>query len=138
MMVMADTPIRPAMTPLPPPANPASSFGSILTRLNAVIAEETAMLNRRQSGELQAFTMRKNQLLFELTKALKSSPVEELHRLHAAQLQELQWRLEANRKLLATHLDAAKEVSQTIIEAIRQADSDGTYVPGRGSGKPLA
>jgi hypothetical protein len=107
-----------------------------LTRLNAVIAEETAQLNQRHGGELQAFTVKKNQLLFELTRALKSSPADELQRTYAPQLKELRWHLEANKKLLATHLDAAREISQTIIEAIRQADSDGTYVPGRGTGRP--
>jgi flagellar biosynthesis/type III secretory pathway chaperone len=111
-----------------------SSFGNILARLNSVIAEETAALNQRQIGELQAFTVKKNQLLFELTRALKSQSFDELDHGSASQLKELRWRLEANQKLLGTHLDAAREVSQTIIEAIRQADSDGTYVPSRGSG----
>jgi flagellar biosynthesis/type III secretory pathway chaperone len=111
-----------------------SSFENILARLNSVIAEETAVLDQRQIGELQAFTVKKNQLLFELTRALKSQSVDELNHGYIPQLKELRWRLEANRKLLGTHLDAAREIAQTIVEAIQQADSDGTYVASRGSG----
>lgn len=135
-MFMTETFPRPGLAPPSPPSNPVSSFGSILARLNIVITEETAVLNRRQVGDLQAFTAKKNQLLFELTKALKSTATEELQRLYAPQLQELRGRLDANKKLLAIHLEAAKEVSQTIIEAIRQADSDGTYVQSHRTGKP--
>jgi flagellar biosynthesis/type III secretory pathway chaperone len=135
-MLMAHPLVRPLLATPPSPANPASSFGSILARLNSVIAEETAMLCQRQAGELQAFTTKKNQLLFELSRALKTTPVEDIQRNYGPQLKELRWRLDANKNLLGTHLEAAREVSQTIIEAIRQADSDGTYVPSIRSGGP--
>jgi len=118
------------------PSISASSFGNILARLNSVIDEETTALNQRRIGELSTFTVKKNQLLFELTRALKALPADEAWRSHGLQLKELRWRLDANQKLLGIHLDAAREVSQTIIEAIRLADSDGTYVPGRKLGGP--
>jgi hypothetical protein len=133
-MFMAEAATWPSLAP-PPPSNLAASVGGILARLNSVISEEIVALNQHQVGELHAFTAKKNQLLFELTKALKSSSTEELQRIYAPQLQELRWRLDANKKLLAAHLEAAKEVSQTIIEAIRQADSDGTYVQSRRTSK---
>jgi len=126
-MFMANPSMQRGLTP-----TRTTSFQNILARLNSVITEETAALNQRQIGELQAFTVKKNQLLFELTRALKTLSSDELNHSCAPQLKELRWRLEANQKLLGIHLDAAREVSQTIIEAIRQADSDGTYVPSRG------
>jgi hypothetical protein len=45
----------------------------------------------------------------------------------SARLAGLRARLETNRTMLKMHLDAVREISAIVTDAIREAESDGTY-----------
>jgi cytosine/adenosine deaminase-related metal-dependent hydrolase len=103
-----------------------ASLDDIITRLTAVIQEENRILAEDREKSLESLIQKKSQLLLELLriqKALGDMPRTDLKR----QLESLRAVMEANQRLLSIHLSAAREISETILEALRQNDSDGTY-----------
>jgi flagellar biosynthesis/type III secretory pathway chaperone len=101
----------------------------ILDRLEAVLGEETRALTRGISIDVSQFTQAKNQLLLELSCARRGANEAELQAALSPRAQRLKSLMNANEKALAVHLAAARQVSQIIIEAMREAESDGTYAP---------
>jgi hypothetical protein len=111
---------------------------SAIDRLEEVIDQETAALQKRTSVDLNDFNDRKSHGLVELTRAMRFFEVTppEPHLITA--LTSLRSKLEINRAVLATHLEAVREVSTVISDAMQNADSDGTYAPMlKGSGRTL-
>lgn len=96
-------------------------------RLEDIVEQETAALRGRKVIDLKDFNDRKNHALLELSRALKhlKPGPEDAGLLH--QLGGLRTKLEANRVVLKMHLEAVREVSATLSDAIRDAESDGTY-----------
>lgn len=96
-------------------------------RLQEAVEQETAALRNRNPIDLNAFNQRKNQGLLELDRALRllngAPPNEEMKNA----LRMLRQKLDANREILTTHIEAVREVAAIIAEAIRGAESDGTY-----------
>jgi hypothetical protein len=113
-----------------PAPNPAAAAGASIERaieyLGAVIDQETHALRARAHVDLTEFNNRKNQGLLELNRALRSlDPT--AGKSMAPRLAELRAKLDVNRALLKTHMEAVREVASVVAEAIRDSDSDGTY-----------
>ena len=104
-------------------------IASTLDRLEAVLGEETRALMAGVSVDVGQFTRQKNQLLLELTCARRSCDDRELHAALSPRAASLKTLMAANEKALAVHLAAARQVSAIIVDALREAESDGTYAP---------
>ena len=129
--------------PLPPPHSPDSAEAAVARaaeiktastllykaaeRLEEIVEQETAALRARKAVDFNDANNRKSQGLLDLSRALHllgdGVPAEETK--HA--LRRLRSKLDDNRDVLQTHLDAVHEVAGIIADAIRNADSDGTY-----------
>jgi hypothetical protein len=110
----------------------AAAFGVIVKaaeRLELVIDQETAALQARTGVDLKDFNDRKSLGLLELTRAMRHvegvAPDQALH----ARLSRLRGKLEINQAALRTHLEAVREISAIVADAMRNAESDGTYTP---------
>jgi hypothetical protein len=100
---------------------------SAVRRLEEAVDQETAALRSRVPIDLNEFNNRKSQGLLELDRALRmlgdNPPSDDMKKA----LRALRDKLDLNREVLKTHLDAVREVAGIIAEAIRNAESDGTY-----------
>jgi hypothetical protein len=98
-----------------------------IRRLEAVVEEETALLRQGAVRDLKSFNERKSLALIELNRALRmmtgAEPDAALRRL----LEQLNAKLEANRRVLKLHVDAVREIAGIIAQSMRDAESDGTY-----------
>jgi hypothetical protein len=109
---------------------------SAIERLEEAVEQETAALRNRAGADLREFNDRKSQGLLELTRAMRhieGVPGPEL----ATRLGRLRAKLEINSAQLKMHLEAVREISAVMADAMRNAESDGTYTrsirTGRGS-----
>jgi hypothetical protein len=103
-----------------------ASLEDVIVRLTAVLEEENRRLTEQREASLESLIHKKSQLLLELLRIQKTlTPVQRPD--VADKLKGLRLAMEANRRLLSIHLSAAKEISDTILEALRQDESDGTY-----------
>ncbi len=105
----------------------APMLEAAVQRLEDLVEQETAALRGRRVIDLKDFNDRKNQALLELMRALRHLQPGPSNGALQAQLGGLKAKLEVNRAVLKMHLDAVREVSTTLSDAIRDADSDGTY-----------
>lgn len=116
-----------ALLPLPP--NVASSLTLTLLRLEEVLDEETDALRNGGAIDLNGFNERKSQALLDLTRTLKHIQGGAEHPALAEHMKVVRLKLGENQTMLQRHLDAVREISTTISDAIQEADSDGTYSP---------
>jgi hypothetical protein len=65
----------------------------------------------------------------ELARAMRHFEGSALDPSLVSSLSGLRAKLETNRAVLKMHLEAVKEVSTVVADAMRHADSDGTYAP---------
>lgn len=98
-----------------------------LARLEEIVDQETAALKSRQPIDLNEFNNRKSQALLELTRMLRSMQGVETIPEAAARVGSLKAKLVLNQQALKMHLEAVREISTTLADAIRHAESDGTY-----------
>ena len=96
-------------------------------RLEEAVDQETVALRSRAPIDLQEFNNRKSQGLLELDRALRMLGANQPSDALKSALASLRDKLDLNREVLKTHLDAVREVAGIIAEAIRNAESDGTY-----------
>ena len=108
---------------------------SAVERLEEAVEQETAALQSRTAFDLKEYNDRKSRGLLELTRAMRlidgMAPDARL----ITRLASLRTKLDVNSAVLRLHLDAVREISSAMAEAIREADSDGTYsrpIAGRG------
>lgn len=101
----------------------------VLQRTEALIAEETRALQERRPYDPAAFNNRKSQALLDLSLALRALGPARRDEVLLARLADLRDALEANRRIIDLHLGALREITAVLAEAIRAADSDGTYAP---------
>jgi hypothetical protein len=102
---------------------------SAIERLEELIDQETAALQRRTAVDLNGFNDRKSHGLVELTRAMRHFESTPPDQTLVASLTTLRTKLEDNSAALKMHLDAVREVSTVVAEAMQNADSDGTYAP---------
>lgn len=107
-------------------AHAGESLDRAIDYLGAIVDQETEALRTRAMIDLGEFNNRKNQGLLELNRALRGLDASAATHV-GARLADLRAKLDVNRTLLKTHLDAVREVASVVSEAIRDSDSDGTY-----------
>lgn len=100
-----------------------------IQRLEEIVDEETAALQARKPVDLKSFNDRKSQALLELTRWQRSLQGVGAPPALAARLGSLRDKLALNQAVLKLHLEAVREISTSLSDAIRHADSDGTYTP---------
>ncbi len=123
-----------ASKPAPPPIEENAALAPALLknaveRLEAVIDQETAALTMRRAVDLNDFNDRKTHGFVELSRAMRHFEGAALDQSLVLCLTGLRTKLETNRAVLKMHLEAVKEVSTVVADAMRHADSDGTYAP---------
>jgi hypothetical protein len=96
-------------------------------RLEETVELETAALRSRSPIDLNEFNNRKSQGLLELDRALRLLGETQPSDGMKVALKTLRDKLDLNREVLKSHLDAVREVAGIIADAIRNAESDGTY-----------
>jgi flagellar biosynthesis/type III secretory pathway chaperone len=102
----------------------------VIQRLEEVVDQETAALKSRKPVDLKDFNDRKSHALLDLTRALRQMQAGGQSQSHLmGRIGSLREKLEVNRRVLQMHLEAVREVSATLADAIREQDSDGTYSP---------
>jgi len=106
----------------------------VIERLEEVVDQETAALRNRTAIDLKDFNNRKSQGLLELNRALRGLDNPPKDRTVTTRLAGLRAKLDVNRAVLETHLAAVREVATVLADAIRDAESDGTYSPSIGAG----
>jgi hypothetical protein len=94
-----------------------------------VIDQETAALQTRGGASTSGLQRPQSLGLLELTRAMRhiegTAPDQALQ----PRLTRLRNKLEINRAALKMHLDAVREISTILSDAMRNAESDGTYSP---------
>lgn len=98
-----------------------------IDRLDGAVAAETETLRSGGVAWFEDFNYRKSHGLLELTRAMRALRPEQADLDLLDRLSRLRVRLEGNRVLLKTHLDATREISEILTAALRNSDSDGTY-----------
>ena len=110
-----------------PNVAPFAAFVSTIERLEQVIDLETKVLNEHKSADLREFNYRKSHGLLELNRAILAlgdmASTEEVRQC----LTGLRAKLDKNRLVLRTHLQAVQEIAAIITRVIEEDDSDGTY-----------
>jgi hypothetical protein len=117
---------------VPAPAHP---HAPIFQRLEDVVREEIAALQRHDLSRLAEFSERKARGLIELSRAIKAAPEATDTPETRARLADLRPLLADGQRLLRLHLEAAGEVARLLAETLSGAESDGTYSPGRIGGR---
>ncbi|HEY8578244.1 MAG TPA: flagellar protein FlgN [Beijerinckiaceae bacterium] len=110
----------------------ASELAAVIDRLEATLDAESRELATHDLGSLSIFNERKARGLVELNRAIRAlGPVgdDALRR----RVEGLRIKLEDNRRRLAAHLQAARDISALLTRAIQDAESDGTYSRRRGA-----
>jgi hypothetical protein len=105
----------------------SAMLDTAIKRLVEVVDQETAALRERKPIDLNLFNNRKSQGLLELDRALRLLDGADPGELTKSALRDLRQKLETNRQVLDTHLEAVREVAAIIADAIRNVESDGTY-----------
>ncbi len=106
-----------------------SAFERCIERLEDVVDQETAALKSRAPADLREFNNRKSQGLLELSRSLRYFQVAPPTNAVLERLAGLREKLDINQAVLKLHLDAVREVSTIMADAIRDAELDGTYSP---------
>jgi hypothetical protein len=125
--------VSPRLRPVehqPEPARASASFDAFLRaveRIEQAVDQETAALQQRKAADLRDFNHRKSHGLLELTRAMRGLDGRAGNGAVAARLGTLRTKLEKNRSILETHLQAVHEIAGIMSGAIREAESDGTY-----------
>ena len=107
----------------------SSAFERCIERLEDVVERETAALKGRAAADLREFNNRKSQGLLELSRSLRHFQLAPPSNAVLARLAGLREKLDTNKAVLKLHLEAVREVSTIMADAIRDAESDGTYSP---------
>lgn len=111
-----------------PSAGAGSFLSSSLARLETLLDEERGDLSQGRFARLAEFNSQKSQLLLELNRAMRAHlPAVAAEAALEERLASLRHKLIDNRAVIGVHLDAAREVVALIVEAIREAEADGTY-----------
>jgi hypothetical protein len=117
-----------------PPESAPAPLDRVIERLQEVVEQETAALRSRTAIDLKDFNNRKSQGLLELNRALRGLDGPPKEKAVLARLAGLRAKLDVNRAVLEMHLAAVREVATVLADAIRDAESDGTYSPTLGGG----
>lgn len=96
-------------------------------RLEEIVDAETVALAEHRVMDLAVYTRKKSQLLLEVTRLTRMMNLPSADAQLHDRLQSLRSSLDLNRNTLDLHLRAANQLTEVISEAVRAAESDGTY-----------
>lgn len=96
-------------------------------RISQVIEEERQLLANSDHGDFDAIVSRKSHLVLEMGRLVQHVDVAKADEPLKARLTALSRELAGNAALLRRHLEAVREVSAIIANAINSASNDGTY-----------
>lgn len=121
---------EPAFSSLQRPSVPEASYEAFfktIERLEMVLDDETTTLRRGDSSEIEALTRRKRQGYLELNRLMRSFegtiPSQDI----ISRLASFRTKLDDNGNVLRLHLEAAQDITATIVRVMQESDSDGTY-----------
>jgi hypothetical protein len=98
-----------------------------IQRLEEIVDQETTALRDRKAIDLKDFNNRKSQALLELTRSLRQMEGIGPSPTLVARVGALKSKLVVNQAMLRLHLEAVREISTSLADAIRNSESDGTY-----------
>ena len=105
----------------------SSIIRAAVERLANVVDGETEALRQGAQVDLRASNGLKSVGLVELNRAMQLLDGTKPDTFTLRILEELNAKLETNRRVLKLHMEAVNEIAGIISDSIRQADSDGTY-----------
>ena len=108
-------------------SQPVTMLEISIQRLEEIVDQETTALKQRESIDLKAFNDRKSQALLELSRWMRNMASVGADPALAARIGALKEKLAVNQAVLKLHLEAVREISTSMADAIRQSESDGTY-----------
>ncbi|MBS0235506.1 MAG: hypothetical protein JSR99_18710 [Proteobacteria bacterium] len=119
----------------PPPPRPSvhdadaarAMVFAVIRRIEGYLDEETAALDKNPSFDLKASNDRKSQGLVDLNQAMRRLRSSDINQDLEQRLQDFRRKLAINLRKIRLHLDAVKEITAMLSDAIQSAESDGTY-----------
>lgn len=103
------------------------AFFRIIARLESLLDEETMQLKSSGRKDFSELTRRKRQGFLELDRLMRSFegtiPSQDI----ISRLAAFRVKLDENGTALHLHLQAAQEVTKTIVRVMQEMESDGTY-----------
>ena len=100
---------------------------SILRRIEGYVDEETFALDKVPNYDLKASNDRKSQGLVDLNQAMRRLKSSDVNDELEGKLQAFRAKLAVNLRKIRLHLEAVKEITAMLSDAIQSVDSDGTY-----------
>jgi hypothetical protein len=100
---------------------------AVLRRIEGYLDEETSALDKAPTFDLKASNDRKSQGLVDLNQAMRRLKIDDINEDLQVRLQVFRAKLAANLRKIRLHLDAVREITAMLSEAIQNAESDGTY-----------
>lgn len=102
------------------------AFARCVERLEELIETETRILTSRARIDFEALNLRKTHALLEFTRVARNTPPQSSPEARE-RLSRLAHQLAGNAEILEQHLQAMQEITNLIVDSIRNDDSDGTY-----------
>jgi hypothetical protein len=100
---------------------------SVIERIEECLDEETAALDKFPDFDLKASNDRKSQGLVDLNQAMRRLTSTDINEDLQMRLQMFRKKLAINLRKIRLHLDAVREITAVLSDAIQNAESDGTY-----------
>lgn len=100
---------------------------SVLGRLETIIDNENEKIGKDPNFDLKVSNAHKSRCLYELTMLSRDTPHEEIAAGYINQVRAIKEKLATNARRVEAHLNAVRAVADLLKNAIREADTDGTY-----------
>ncbi|WP_313614056.1 hypothetical protein [Agrobacterium sp.] len=100
---------------------------SVLGRLETIIDNENEKIGKDPKFDLKVSNAHKSRCLYELTMLFRDTPHEEIASGYISQVRGIKEKLAVNARRVEAHLNAVRAVADLLKNAIREADTDGTY-----------
>jgi hypothetical protein len=112
----------------PPSIAGLSNLREIIARLITVLHEENRVLDHERSQSLEPMIQKKGQLLLELMRAQKHMNPALVRSEIRTDILRLRHEMSVNKQKLAIHFAATKDITDSLLDVLRQNESDGTYL----------
>lgn len=100
---------------------------SVLGRLETIIDAENEKIGKDPKFDLKVSNAHKSRCLYELTMMFRDTPLEDLASGYLSQFRGIKAKLAINARRVEAHLNAVRAVADLLKNAIKEADTDGTY-----------
>jgi hypothetical protein len=117
----------PQWAPLHEPEAARAVVLSIIRRIEGYLDEETIALDKVTNFDLKMSNDRKSQGLVDLNQAMRRLKNSDVNDELESRLQAFRNKLAINLRKIRLHLDAVREITAMLADAIQSAESDGTY-----------